>query len=421
MKILDNKPLFIVLLVVIVIFGIFRWESNRARDYYQFWVVGQATKSMDLTNIYGDQDRHRIGEYFFDEARLNKASLHLLSAAKYRRFITPAGTPFLYSVFRLVSTGNYDLDYAIFRISSFAAFLLSIIVLCEMFLIPWLVTVVLLLFFTQLFGPFRLDVMEGNINQIQVGIITFILWLRARKKGCWAESVSGVILGLLIMFKPNLAPLFIFILMGTFFAKSHKQAFILAGSSGIGLALGYGLPMLLFGRVCNWEQWIAAFPKMVFSSDYFKRSFLGLFFGVHSMSVFLIFASLLVLGPFLLMYIKSRSSRGYYQYADVDHIMMGLGVCVYLLASTLVHFHYFALIVPFLLFLFRPWRGERDLKSVFLGIAVFVLMDIRALSIGDGNDPFYSDWRFAFIGVVILYGWALYQLAIIDKPGVQLA
>jgi hypothetical protein len=429
-KVLRNKALFFVLLAVIFALGVFRFRSDLARDYYQFWVVGQAVKSMVLTDVYGDQDRQRIGEYFLVQARLQGASAAQIDAATYRRRINPAGTPFLYSLFSLVSTGRYDFDYDVYRIVSLAAYLLSIAVLCGLFRIPRLPAIFAVLVLTLLFGPFRLDVMEGNINQLQVGAIAFILWLQSRKRRRGTEFASGLGLGLLLMLKPNLAPLLVFFFMGSFFMSRFKTALWQIAGVTVGILFGLALPVLILGRVCTWSQWLSAFPNMVFTPNYFSRSFLGNFFGAKTMAPFLVLAGALVVLPFVIWAVRAKlfplrsgwfgkieKSAGAEAVFSAGHLMLGLGVCVYLLASPLVHYHYFTLVVPILLFTFRREDGEsggsslNELKRAGVGLAVCILMGIRAQYIGDGGLPFEVEWTLAYIGVWILYGWCLLRLA----------
>ena len=426
-KIFSQKTVFFPLLALIAGLGIFRWRSERARDFYQFWVVGQAIRSMELTNIYSAQDRQRIGQHFLDLAMAQGASAAHLKAAAYRRIINPAGTPFLYSVFYLTSRGDYDFDYTVFRILSYVVYLLSIIVLCEVLGVPRLLALFLAVLLTEYFAPFRLDVMEGNVNQIQVGTIAFLLWLRSRKTGAWVELVSGLVCGLLIMFKPNLAPVAIFLLGGTFLLKSIKPALLQAGAMGLGTAIGFGLPLVLFGKVCNWEQWRAAFPQLVLLPRYFYRSFLSLFFHVQSLPPFFMLGALLMIIPFLLGALRGGSRGNTEQggqdkkeamdsHLNPDHLWMGLGVCVALLASTLVHYHYFLLIVPGLLILFRTsgpicgFSSLKELRWMPLGLIVFLLMASRVSLTGEGNDLFDSDWRLAYIGTLLLYIFGFYRL-----------
>lgn len=430
---------YLCLIFLIAVFGLFRWRSDRARDFYQFWVVGQAIQFMDLTNIYSDQDRQRIGEYFLKLALKQRASIPHIKAALERRVIEPAGSPFLYSIFLLFSTGQYDFDYEVFRILSSIAYILSIVFICHMLKVPRLLTVAFILFFTEFFDPFRRDMLEGNVNQVQFGIITLILWLRSRKGKNWNEIAAAAILGLLIMFKPNLALLFIFLLMGTLFMKSIRPALLLTGGVGLGIGFGFGLPLLLFGKVCNWAQWWRSFPQMVLIEKYMKRSFLGILFGTGDAAPYYFLMFFLVICPFLIILIskiiaktheqsESKIGRSLEFDFSLDLLMIGFGVCVYLLSSPLVHFHYFTLIVPFLLFVLRPSRRtysclpKDELKRILFGCIIFLLFDIRVYRSGyPGTGIFLTYWPFSYASIFFLYGWGIFQLMRLVKADSPLA
>lgn len=435
-QIFERPAVFFLLLLLIGVLGLHRWRSERARDYYQFWVVGQAIRSMELSNIYSLEDRQRIGEHFLEQAQAQNASPAHLRAAAYRRVITPAGTPFLYAVFYLISTGNYDFDYSVFRLFSIIAYVLSIAVLGHLLGMPRFLTLLLIVLLTEYFAPFRLDVMEGNINGIQVGMVSLLIWLRSRKSRIDLELISGFLCGLLTMLKPNLAFVGILLLGGTLLIKSMRATFIQAGGMALGALIGFGLPLILFGKVCNWIGWKEALPYLVLLPRYFYRSFLSLFFHTQSLRPFFLLAACLTAFPLLAWKIRFPMNKGSDRFGaeknetvisvwNPDYILIGLGICAYLLSSTLVHYHYFLLNVPLLLLLFKPatkkgrfWRLE-NLAQMFLGLAILSLMILRTKLTGEGTEFVDSDWRLAYIGTLLLYAFGLFhllRLRRIDSP-----
>jgi hypothetical protein len=157
----------------------------------------------------------------------------------------------------------------------------------------------------------------------------------------------------------------------------------------------------------------------------FQPKLFGVFFRARSLTFFLLVAVFLVSIPLLLwlfksgvfkkggwsglrMPVNSLDSR-----SELDLLWLNTGVCVCLLVSSLVHYHYFVLTIPCLLMLFRFPDGIPRLpflKQAFLGLAVFALMAIRAPYIGNGHDALLVDWRLAYIGTVWLYIYGLYHL-----------
>ena len=64
--------------------GIQNWRSSNPYDYYQFWVVGQAIRSMELDNIYSHSDRIKISREFQNRAKNSDSSLFKGGTAKKR-------------------------------------------------------------------------------------------------------------------------------------------------------------------------------------------------------------------------------------------------------------------------------------------------------------------------------------------------
>jgi len=86
-------------------------------DYYQFWVMGQAMRTMPVADIYSGDERQRIGKAMFEKAQaLAGPDEEARAASKQfqiaRRIQKPraTSTPWLYTVFGLFAGGAYDND-----------------------------------------------------------------------------------------------------------------------------------------------------------------------------------------------------------------------------------------------------------------------------------------------------------------------
>jgi hypothetical protein len=143
----------------------------------------------------------------------------------------------------------------------------------------------------------------------------------------------------------------------------------------------------------------------------------------------------LVVCPFLII-LKSKikakirqqgeSKIGFSSEYDLplDLLMIGLAVTVYLLSSPLVHFHYFTLIVPFLLFVLRPSRStysflhKNEWKRILLGCIAFLLFDIRVYRSGyPGAGIFLTYWPCAYASTILLYAYGILQLKrLVEAP-----
>jgi len=167
-----------------------------------------------------------------------------------------------------------------------------------MLMIPPVYSIILLVLFTQFFDPFRRDVLEGNVNQLQLGLITLILWLRLNKNKKQNNFLSGLILGLLFMLKPNLALIFIFLFINELILTSAKYLLYSAAGIPTGVVLGFSLPLLFFGKTCGWIQWLIHFPKIALVDIYMKTSFIYIFFGIKRLIYYYLLMFILILLPF---------------------------------------------------------------------------------------------------------------------------
>ena len=354
------NTLIIIGVLFLIIFGIRNWRSSNPYDYYQFWVVGQAISSMELDNIYSRSDQIKISHEFQNRAQQSASDLFKRSA-KTRKILEPGGTPFLYSVFYLSSFGSYDFDYKIFRLVSLIIYIGSIITLAVILKFPiWSVALVCI-FFTQSFWPFQIDVEFGNVGQLQVGCI--ILFLLCQKmKGRFYHFIGGLLIGLLVLFKPTL--IFCVLLLSIYWLLEGRARKLIVEFTGIGIALavGFVLPGLLFGRACRWQMWYEGYPSILYTNFFLTGGFLGKLLNLKSVSLYGLFGAVLLLITVLfLFWVKvvqeipdhkevPFSKRQLDFWIDEYSVVM-LGIGIYFLSGPIVHSHYFLLAVPWALLL----------------------------------------------------------------------
>ena len=302
-------------------------------------------------------------------------------------------------------------------------------------MIPPVYSIILLVLFTQFFDPFRRDVLEGNVNQLQLGLITLILWLRLNKNKKQNNFLSGLILGLLFMLKPNLALIFIFLFINELILTSAKYLLYSAAGIPTGVVLGFSLPLLFFGKTCGWIQWLIHFPKIALVDIYMKTSFIYIFFGIKRLIYYYLLMFILILLPFFIIFMASLVSK-IYEIRKIniftadktififDILMITLGASVYLLSSPLVHFHYFILIVPSILLILAPGNKLKSLLSkdnlirILFAIILISLFNIRTYHEGYEAIAIYRTyWPFAYVAVILIYGYSILQLMHLYKNG----
>src|SRR5262249_10285101 len=114
------------------------------------------------------------------------------------------GTPFLFSTLSVWSNGDFDRDLTLFAFCCLAAYALAIFMLSRVFGFDMITSAFFLILFLVGFAAYASDVRVGGTNQLQLFAIALFLWLQ-RRPGLYRDVGSGIVLGLAIMFKPDVA------------------------------------------------------------------------------------------------------------------------------------------------------------------------------------------------------------------------
>ena len=416
------NSLIIIGLLFFINHGIQNWQSSNPYDYYQFWVVGQAVRSMELDNIYSLSDRIKISREFQNRAQQSASDL-LKRGAKTREILEPGGTPFLYAVFYLASMGSYDFDYKVFRLVSLYFYIGSIVALAVILKFPIWSLALVTIFFTQSFWPFQIDFEFGNVGQLQVGCLTLFL-LCQKIEGRFSHFIGGFIIGLLVLFKPTL--IFCILLLSIFwlFKGRKKKLFIEFAGIGIALTGGFILPRLLFGNTCTWQSWYETYPSILYTNFFLTGGFLGKLLNLKSVPLYGLFGAILfLLTALFLFWIKLvqktpnrrevSSSKGQLHFWIDEYSVVMLGIGIYLLSGPIVHSHYFLLAVPWALLLLRPRHlppfshySRYFYWMVFLA-CIFIALHPIFKKLNLTNYPNHSLWSFG--GIWIFYGLTLME------------
>lgn len=403
----------IALTISLFTYGISKWESRAPIDYYQFWAIGQAVHSMDLNNIYSKRDRSQIGRNLYQQFREQGASEMEERTTKYRstRF-TPAATPFFYSVFYLVSTGNFGLDYEIYRIGSLALFFASFLFLGVAVGIPAFVTALFLLFVCTVFFPFKNEISSANVNLVQVALLSFLMFMRSRKRTGTLNFLTGLAIGFTVMFKPNLiyAPSLMIL-----FWMVKKQFEVLKWAAVGALcaaSIALTLPSFVLGDMVRWRDWASGFQPMVFRGYFVNKSFLGLLLHSKNLAFHKVFSIILLSFPIAIIWGNRNREESRDAFWFKEYLLVWSGVAIYLLSGPLVHGHYFLLALPLALSALRPQHlGEKfSRQRQWAGLLGVALMAIHPLL---WEKHMSKNWDLnlcSYVGVAVLLVSALWDL-----------
>jgi 4-amino-4-deoxy-L-arabinose transferase-like glycosyltransferase len=105
--------------------------------------------------------------------------------------------------------------------------------------------------------PLGEDLADGNVNQIQLALLSLFLALQRRAPALAASVAAGTVLGLANAFKPNLAYVLVALTLGWLAERAWRR--LLCCWAGVLLGVGAALVLstLLFGTLRPWFDWLA--------------------------------------------------------------------------------------------------------------------------------------------------------------------
>jgi hypothetical protein len=378
-----------------------QYRTGVSGDYYQFWVVAQAISTAGVTNPYTSEARKEIAEEFWQRSRGSDQSEYA-KAARYRRDrLEPAGTPFLYTAFRAISTGHYETDYEIYRWLSLLAYVFGVVAITRVLGLSLPLAALLILATTEWFWPFRIEIAHANVNQLQVGGIGAIVLARARLPERPGAVLAGLLLGLGLCFKPNLLYSAV-LLFGFWLVRGQARTLLFAGAGlAAGVAVAAISAALFFGGPACWSDWWRGSAEILQSPDYLRRSLprlLGFSPPLWSMWA----AGAALCAP--LLWRASRARESHESEPAQELLMLAAGAVVLVLSAPVVHVHYFVLCVPMLVVALAAPKPRWSLGGLGPrhGVAIAAL-----LLMGGIFGAHFTLWP--FLAAAMLYGVALVE------------
>jgi hypothetical protein len=401
--------------------------SSRGVDFYQYWVVGQALPRAGGESIYSERFQHQIGLEFLDKAQAAGSPERQRIAAERRSVVETYQSPFLYTVFRAFSSGDYERDYQIFLLVCLAATALAIVALCRWLDYSLLATFAAIVGFTQWFEPLRSDLRVGNVNQIELGLLVLSLWLL--RKHTWRPHafLGGLVLALSLMFKPNV--LVVPIMLGVSWLINRR--FEQLARVGVGFVTGciaaIGVSALLFGSIAPWGEWVLALTNLpdsittVSQGNYAIARTIEDLSGVRLSGILM--AATLAAAVILVWIGRRKPEAGLGRPNQTpqqawfdDLLMLGVGAVIYLLAGRLVWLHYLVGTIPLTLLVLRPLRSdavtsetEIVVRRALAAVALIAIAGDPIQTVLPLDDPHFASFLSA-IGLSLLLALAAWEL-----------
>ena len=343
------------------------WRQNERAaglDFYIYYVNAQLASRADVPNIYSAETQERIGEEYYARAETSGSELRKYDATRRRR-LDNVSSPFLYTTLRLaqsMSSRDYDRALTQYHLLVLLAFIAGVVLICRRVQLSWAATLFLLAALLLWYRGFEADLRVGNVNSLQLAVIGAMLWC--------PPILAGVLLGLLVAFKPNLIVIALLLAVSRFGTPPSRRlvwrrlaawrrdgASSAGGDAGVPLLVGVtiGVFLAILAAAINyrsfnvWLQWIGAanqfFHRLQTREERNVAPFLSLF-QQHGAWLSYAIAALLVI--IVCIAVVRAGKRN-------DVLIAGLAIMVYLISAPVVWLHYMVLVLPLAIVLLRRW------------------------------------------------------------------
>ncbi len=357
---------FILLASTASIVGLIRAQDlavhSGAIDFYQFWLVGQFIDQPGFEKIYSEAVYDRIGtagmQFSADSSSARMKAAASINAELYSHKIEPISTPVLYAVLRLFSTGDYEIDANRYQLFCTIAFATGLIVLARSLRFNWAYTLIALAITLTWFGPFKVDILDGNTTRLQLAGLAMAIGAVAFLPQRIGLFTAGFLFALNVLFKPNtiLAPLALLALYAL--ARQWRAVVELA----IGLMLGTIVAIvgssLYLKSFELWPAWCRAISvatssdTKVYSLENQNCSIARMVGGlVHFNATWIL---VVVAAAIFFTSILRRKHIDRPRSYSREVYAVGTGVLAMLLSSPIVWPSYFIFLLPTMFYLVRP-------------------------------------------------------------------
>ena len=388
-----TRALLATALLAVALLGAVRaWQISMQTsgiDFYQFWALAQAVEERRVVDIWDPAARRHLAGVFLRRANQSEGPLERGAAGFRSGELEAAATPFLYTVFSALETGHYDRDVGRYRALSLGLACLALAGLCWLLQTGALQAAAALAFTTWAWLPIGDDLVVGNVNQLQLALLSLFLLLQRRARELGASVAAGAVLGLANAFKPNLSYVLLALTLGWGVDRSWSRLL----RCWAGVALGAGVAVVLssrfFGTPRCWLDWLELLRGL--ESQYDLGLHWGNFGGARLLAHFLglDLAWLLELvgwGVLLAALLRSRARRDAAGApADAfrrEYLLVAAGAILPMLTTGLAWPHYLVLALPMVLYAFvapPEWARSRGHPRVFVALALAALAGVLAL------------------------------------------
>jgi hypothetical protein len=363
-------------------------EGSPGLDYYVAWVAADAVKNDNENFIYDPASSYKLPLQYRNKADEAKDAPRLKLIAAHKKDMSFTATPFLYWVTATFAVGDYETDLTTWHALSLFMLAIFFIVVCRLLGYSPATTLAIFLPIIVWFVPLHSDLRVGNVNSIQLGMVGLVMWLLSRSNHSKYLFAASVVVGLTVMFKPNLAPIGL-ILAGGWLLR-HQYSRLITGISGMltGVLAAVLVSSWWLGKSSAWLDWLKMLSGAVGAapSKGGNYSVMRQLTGGLSPTGQLLLALFLVSAALALFWWGRRRHPELSTSAEIqstdrqlleDTLLVAMGCVIALMASALVWIHYYLLTIPLLLILLRPWAKKE--RGSFTRVLVQRIIPVAAL------------------------------------------
>jgi len=365
-----------VLLLFVSIWSFFR--TSPGVDYYNYWVGVQAVRAQKGVNFYEKEKSTQVRESCYrNSLEMNTGPRQKLAAQCWQDYEKKfynyqssddrlhffISTPFLYTFMSLFVSGDYELDISKFYLIQLACFAFFILIIIHLLKFPFYSILYPAILFSVFYGPFLSDLRVGNVVLMQLAFIAlFLVCVHMIRKKELGYVIGGAVLGLMVLFKPNMIFAPMMILAGLMVMKQKKEFFLSLAGMVAGTVLGLLSASIFFSTFKSWFWWfesarnISNLPYVTVKEGNFALSRVtGEMCGQQNLSyVLFIILMAMITGVAFAVMRKNPSRTAETGSPSMNLLMLSIGCLLYLLCAPLVWIHYYVLAIPAFMCLARP-------------------------------------------------------------------
>ena len=403
----DPLTLILATFAVLGLLGTWNYaERTPGLDYYVAWVAADTVRNDNKNYIYDPASSLELAMQYKNKAAGTKDAPRFKLIAEHKKHASFTATPFLYWVTATFTVGDYETDLTVWHALSLMMLAIFFIVAFRILGYSAATALAVVLPIVVWFTPLQSDLRVGNVNSFQLGMVGLVMWLISRSNHSKYLFTAGMVVGLAVMFKPNLAPIGLILAGGWLLRQQYSR--LINGVSGMltGVLAAVLGSSLWLGKGSAWLDWLKMLSGAVGSAPGRggNYSLMRQLTGGLSPTGQLLLALLLVAVTLALFWWGRKRQAGLSTSDDFqsndrqsleDTMLVAMGCVIALMASALVWLHYYLLTIPLVLVLLRPWMEKEQgsftrvlMQRIIPVAALILLMDsvIPELLDMDGRD-----------------------------------